>query len=873
MLKKEAIEIFLSRKLESHDWIKEVKDHELDEAIEEIGYRNSLRLTPRLHQKASFYLCATTNNFILHLDMGLGKTAISLMTFNFLRQKKKAKKMLAVVPNVVNIKNWEEQIEEFSDYKSVMLYGSAKDRQLLLSEDADIFIINYEGLPVLMTTLQSVKNKKNKKRIYDHDLAKDFEDMFDMIVLDEIHKCFHESTSIITSEGSKQISSVSKGDSVKTLNGTFSEVSNVFKNKVNLNDICKVVIGSKEIVCSTSHLFFTEKGWVRAKDLKDTIVFFSYAFYNGQKISNGEENGITNKKLCFLWKRISNKSFFRKTERKRTSFLWNELFSKMETYFTSHKRIKQIRTKIFESKISHSKDERRKSRKSSKNISRAFSKIKKIKSDAQRGCKKESFANKRIEWNASYLEWSKRWKWILHKRTINTLWISYREKSKLDFRIPNLYRTLTTKRWAWISYKLQSGHWKSRIKDWCRNRWGITHTDSHSIEGQKKRNEIIGIRVDSVEIYEQGRNDESFYGYISNTDISRGYCYFYDLEVKDHPSYYANGFLVHNCKNKDSLTFELCDKICQRTKYRYGLTGTPLGKDSQDLWSQFYLIDRGETLGSGITLFRQAFFNAKPGHFGGMDYFLDKKKEPILSGFIKNKSIYYADHECGDLPKQVFITKHVEYSPQGMKEIHELRKRAKDSAMNNEVMKENLYNKGRQICSGFLYEKISQKEKIALRFPSNPKLDELEELMNTLPIGQKIVIFYHFDESGKMIRERLKKLKIKFNGGGDDTIKEYEAFKKDPKSRAFVIQIASGSTGLNLQNAAYCLYYEPIDNPITYQQSLKRIHRQGQVSSRVYYYFFVVKNSVEEKMYNSLKEGIDISRAILSGKVKLEDII
>ncbi len=143
-----------------------------------------------------------------------------------------------------------------------------------------------------------------------------------------------------------------------------------------------------------------------------------------------------------------------------------------------------------------------------------------------------------------------------------------------------------------------------------------------------------------------------------------------------------------------------------------------------------------------------------------------------------------------------------------------------------------------------------------------------------MPEDQKIVIFYHFEESGNMIRERMKKMKIVFNsGGGKNTISEYDAFKKNKKSRAFVINISSGSTGLNLQNAAYCLYYELTDNVIEYRQSLKRIHREGQKSDRVYYYFFITENSVEERIYEYLQEGMDISKRLIEGKIKLEDLL
>lgn len=522
MIKKQVIEEFLNRQLECYEWIKDVEVEELDEAISELNFRTELRLTLRKHQKAAFYICACTDNFILHLDMGLGKTVISLILFEFHRLFSGAKKMLTVVPNTVNIKNWEEQILQFTDFKPVMLYGSRDERFELLRSDGDVFIINYEGLPVLTTELKKPPRAKKRRKMYDPELAEEFVSAFDMVVFDEIHKA----------------------------------------------------------------------------------------------------------------------------------------------------------------------------------------------------------------------------------------------------------------------------------------------------------------------------------------------------------------------KNDKSLTYVICNEIAARTPLRYGLTGTPLGRNPMDLWSQFHLIDRGETLGTSIHKYTQAFFNARPGYFGGMDYKIDKRKEPTLQKFIKNKSIYYSDKECGDLPDQVFINKHITLSKEAQKELSELKKKARQLAIEREagLTKEriNSYNKARQICSGFIYEKLDEsgKEKIAIRFPNNQKLDELEEIIENLPDNQQAIIFYHFDESGKMITERLKKMKVKHAFcEKKNTIEQYEKFRKDKSVRVFVINIASGSTGLNLQNAAYCIYYEPIDDPITYKQSLKRIHRDGQVAERVFYYFFLVPGGVEENMYGFLKEGIDMSKKMLEGSTSIEDFL
>jgi DNA polymerase-3 subunit gamma/tau len=53
--------------------------------------------------------------------------------------------------------------------------------------------------------------------------------------------------------------------------------------------------------------------------------------------------------------------------------------------------------------------------------------------------------------------------------------------------------------------------------------------------------------VESVAIYQPGNNDKSFRGVIGDKERNQGFVTFYDLEIDNHPSYIANGVLVHNC--------------------------------------------------------------------------------------------------------------------------------------------------------------------------------------------------------------------------------------------------------------------------------------------------------------------------------------
>jgi SNF2 family DNA or RNA helicase len=81
------------------------------------------------------------------LDPGLGKTSCSLGAFKILKNQSIVKRMLVVAPLRVCWMVWPKELmkwKEFSKLKMVILHGNDKDD--LLDEDADIFVINPEGL-------------------------------------------------------------------------------------------------------------------------------------------------------------------------------------------------------------------------------------------------------------------------------------------------------------------------------------------------------------------------------------------------------------------------------------------------------------------------------------------------------------------------------------------------------------------------------------------------------------------------------------------------------------------------------------------------------------------------------------------------------
>lgn len=333
---------------------------------------------------------------------------------------------------------------------------------------------------------------------------------------------------------------------------------------------------------------------------------------------------------------------------------------------------------------------------------------------------------------------------------------------------------------------------------------------------------------------------------------------------------------IHHVKHTTSLNFQLCEILSKHIPYRIGLTGTPMGRDPVNLWSQFYVIDHGETLSHHKNIFLHALFKPKTNFFGGLEFYLPKKQEALLYTMMLNRSIRYSDTECADLPEMIFTQYHFNLPGETYSYYRQLILDAIEQRNQSDSEKRvNVYSKTRQLCSGFIYEG-DKKERTTLTFKQNPKLEAVEEILDDLPSQSKLVIFHIFEESGQQLHQLLTKLKIKHAliGGSTktDNVVEYRKFLSDKSVKVLILNVMSGGEGLNLQVANYAILYEPIDRPDVHRQALKRIHRTGQ-TNRCYVYQFIVRKSVEEKIDEFLNEGKCLFDAIINGTMSLKNLL
>jgi hypothetical protein len=327
----------------------------------------------------------------------------------------------------------------------------------------------------------------------------------------------------------------------------------------------------------------------------------------------------------------------------------------------------------------------------------------------------------------------------------------------------------------------------------------------------------------------------------------------------------------HKLKNHQNLWFSFMRDIAWAADYTYATTGTIFGKTPEEMWAQFHIVDRGETFGENLGLFREAFFGQHTDGYAGTVWTFNSRMTRPMNRMMKHRSIRYDEEEVPEveIPRKTNVPITLEMATE--QKEHYLRAlegliNAQGSGDATEC--EAPWTRMRQILSGYLIWKDANGEHKVV-FKQNPKMDALERAV--LEMGDsKIVICHYYTDTGALIEERLSKLGVgkvlRLYGGTKDKQKVRREFMESPTSRILVMNFDTGGTGNDgLQNVArYMVYYESPTRPDTRKQVDKRIHRPGQ-SRRTFFYDLIMKRTIDRGIMDGLAEGYDIFNRVVNG--------
>ncbi len=311
-------------------------------------------------------------------------------------------------------------------------------------------------------------------------------------------------------------------------------------------------------------------------------------------------------------------------------------------------------------------------------------------------------------------------------------------------------------------------------------------------------------------------------------------------------------------KNYQAKRFRSLMAVRNRVKRIVGLTGTPSSNGLMDLFAEFKVLDYGKRLGWYISRYRDKYF--LPDKRNAQVVFTYKLKpgaEEHIYNAISDITISMKAEDYLDLPPCIHNVVKVALSEREREVYEQFRKEMVISLGGEEIDAMNaaaLSNKLLQMANGAIYDADHGSHHIHDR-----KLDALEDLIEAAN-GRPVMVCYWFRHDLERIRWRfpmVRELK---------TAKDIEDWNAG-KIPVALVHPASAGHGLNLQYGGCTLVWFRLTWSLElYQQTNKRLHRQGQKNTVVIHHI-VADGTIDELVLAALHHK-DKTQAALIAAVK-----
>ena len=316
-------------------------------------------------------------------------------------------------------------------------------------------------------------------------------------------------------------------------------------------------------------------------------------------------------------------------------------------------------------------------------------------------------------------------------------------------------------------------------------------------------------------------------------------------------------------KSPSSKRFKALRKVRPLSNRVVGLTGTPAPNSLIDLWSQIYLLDRGERLEKTFTAYKTKYFTVDPYR----PYYLPLKEgaEEIIHGQIEDVclSMKAKDYLKG-LPEAVHNIVELELAPKEREMYDELEKESLLEFVDGDVVASTaavLSNKLLQLSSGAVYN-----ENKGVQHIHSVKLDALEEIIEAAQ-GQPVLVFYNYKHDVERIKKKFK------NAVEIEDSKTIEKWNNG-EIPILLAHPASAGHGLNMQDGGHIIVWYGLNWSLElYMQANARLHRQGQQNTVIIHHL-VLKDSIDERVLSVLQGKEQQQEALMEAvKARMEEVL
>jgi len=313
-------------------------------------------------------------------------------------------------------------------------------------------------------------------------------------------------------------------------------------------------------------------------------------------------------------------------------------------------------------------------------------------------------------------------------------------------------------------------------------------------------------------------------------------------------------------KNPSSQRFKALRKIRPQVRRIIELTGTPSPNGMMDLWSQIWLLDRGDRLGKTLTDYRREFFMA--GRRNGAviyEWIPRKGSRERISKRIADITISMQAADYLDMPDVIDAGMTIALPPTEMRSYQAFEKEQLmelDGKDIEAVTAATLTNKLLQYTGGSVYDDQHQWHEV-----STAKLEALHDIVESTE--EPVLIYYQYQSELERIHQELHELNPENFHGEPEILERWNR----GEIRVLTAHPASVAYGLNMQQGGHIIiWYTPTWNLELYQQANARLNRQGQTKPVILYHL-IAAGTMDERVMASLS-GKNGSQAALLQHIK-----
>lgn len=283
----------------------------------------------------------------------------------------------------------------------------------------------------------------------------------------------------------------------------------------------------------------------------------------------------------------------------------------------------------------------------------------------------------------------------------------------------------------------------------------------------------------------------------------------------------------HRIKTPTARVTRAVHSLRSQAAKRYIMTGTPVANKPEDLWSQYFFLDDGSTLGRTFEAFRTQFCTAQGGY----------TRVAELRERIASLSLRREKEGTVRLPSKVLTRVSVTLTGEQFRMYEEMRNQL--ALWIRDLSGAEILASADNILTRLirLAQLASNPALIDTRYSEIPaKFEALDKL---LPVylkdpTDKAIIWTSFVGNIPLLKRRFSKLRpVTLFGEMDGKSRDaaVSAFKRDPHARLLIANPAAAREGLTLTQARSAIYIDRTFNLVDFLQSQDRIHRLSQTKS------------------------------------------